>query len=180
MHLCSCVTARGTQFCSVPRVSDPSTNSEDLNPHFTVPAEFQAFCRTVVRTVLHTVEYSSSPIFDACNITVNGWVVQWAHTYIHTKEQQGRHGTARKLVAAHVRVFPFLAELLQRSILKPSATGTGNERRHGAALTDGGTVVCGAAPAPATRPNSVPRSVRKYNRPRAFRWPEKSYCFFNF
>jgi hypothetical protein len=31
MHLCSCVTARGTQSCSVPRVSDPSTNSEDPN-----------------------------------------------------------------------------------------------------------------------------------------------------
>jgi hypothetical protein len=32
VHLCSCVTARGTHSCSVPRVSDPSTNSEDPNP----------------------------------------------------------------------------------------------------------------------------------------------------
>jgi hypothetical protein len=35
VHLYSCVTARGTQSCSVPRVSDPSTNSEDPIPFVT-------------------------------------------------------------------------------------------------------------------------------------------------
>jgi hypothetical protein len=52
VHLCSCVTARRTHYCSVPRVSDPSTNSEDPNPCMRWPAA-QTKCSCSLLSIHH-------------------------------------------------------------------------------------------------------------------------------